>query len=216
MTFAEGRVIAAAVFGKQQSLAQVQSVESLLKKNSPTTVQYLAIFAYKNGAVMTRVASGKAVPEAAQALTSTSPSCEALREILSVPAQAQSQPEMCAQFNGQVTLPEDANPSLVVVTRKTLLNKDLTAHFNGKVQFGQQCNQMTHQIKLQGKMSRDEAMTKHAQQSPQAQQCEQDEKKGFSISPVCLKVANTQAGALNKGNLVFQVSFSSKISKIFF
>jgi len=39
--------------------------------------------------------------------------------------------------------------------------------------------------------------------SPQAKKCIEDEKKGFTVSPVCLWVSEQQAAALNKGNLEF-------------
>lgn len=50
-------------------------------------------------------------------------------------------------------------------------------------------------------------MTEYAQsKSRQAQQCNEDEKKGFTVSEVCMWVAKHQAAALNKGDI--KVSFT--------
>jgi hypothetical protein len=203
-----GYIVAAAVIGKRTPIRPVQdgkaSIQKILQKGSPSTIQYFAQFSKSNGRVYFRAASGDAANEAAKALPQSSKSLQALREALVESPNTKAQPDGCAEFEGEYDPPAWANRGQQLVLRKRLLADELVVKIKAELQFGESCQKMPYEIKLQGKLERDQQMTEYAKhQSRQAQKCSEDEKKGFNVSPVCIEVAEQQAAALNKGDLKF-------------
>jgi hypothetical protein len=206
-----GRVIAVALIGKRipirspkEAHAQIQKI---LQKENPSTIQYFAQVSHSLGRFYVRAASGDAANEAAASLPQSSPSLQALREAVVQAQNAKTQQDGCAEFEGEYDAPKHANRHELIVLRKVLLNEELQVKIKAELQFGQSCKQMPHEIKVQGKLNRGPKMTEWAQKkSPEAQKCEEDEKKGFSVSPVCMYVAEQQAAALNQADLKFTFS----------
>ncbi len=153
-----------------------------------------------------RAASGDAANEAAVALPQTSESLRAVREAVIRPQNTKTQPDGCFEFEGEYDAPKHANRHELIVLRKVLLQEELEVKIKAEAQFGQSCRNMPHEIKAQGKLTRGPRMTEWAQtKSPQAQQCAEDEEKGFSVSPVCMEVAEHQAAALNNADIKITV-----------
>jgi len=201
-----GRTVAVAFIGKRAAIKSVQEshgqIQKILSKDYPSTIQYLVQVSRSNGRFYLRAAAGEAANEAAKQLPQTHSSLVAIREMVYEAQNQKSQPDYCTEFEGEFDYPKHANPSQLIVLRKMLLEKDLFVKVKGEVQFGPSCSRMPHSIKLTGKLQRGPKMTEWAKKdSRQAQKCAEDEKKGFSVSPVCLYVAEHQAAALNHADL---------------
>lgn len=206
-----GVVYAVALIGKRVPLRSPQefrSVQKLLDQPQyPTTVQYLLQVSQSAGRMYIRGASGDAANEAAQALPKSSESLQALRQAVKDAPNAQSQPDGCFEFEGEYERPQSYEREQLLVLRKKLLQDELQVQVKGELQYGRSCKGMPHEIKVQGKLHRNKEMTEYAQtKSRKAQKCQEDEKKGFSVSPVCVEVAEQQAAALNEGQ--FKIRFT--------
>lgn len=206
-----GRIVAVALVGKRAPIKSVQEIrgafQNILSKESPSTVQYFAEASQSTGRFNFRVASGNAAAEAVQSLPQSHSSLMAIREILADAQLQRSQQDYCSEFQGHYVAPRHANNKDLVILRQSLLAEDLSVKVNAQLRFGSSCSRLQHQIKLQGKLQRDNQMTEWAKKdSMEAQKCEEDEKRGFSVSPVCLYVAEQQAAALNQISLKLTVS----------
>jgi hypothetical protein len=205
-----GAVYAVGLIGKRVALRSAQdfkSIQKILDQSSPSTVQYLLQFSQSNGRVYIRGASGDAANEAAAALPRSSSSLQELSQAVHDAQNAQAQPEGCFEFEGEYDAPQAYQREQLLVLRKKLLADELVVNVKGELQFGKSCKGMPHQIKAVGKLQRGQQQTEYAQsKSRQAQKCQQDEQKGFSVSPVCIEVAQQQAAALNRGQFKIQYS----------
>jgi len=205
-----GAVYAVALIGKRAPLRSPQefkSVQKVLDNQYPSTVQYILQFSQSSGRLYIRGASGDAANEAAAALPRSSESLQALAQAVRDAPNAQTQPDGCFEFEGEYERPQYIQREQLLVLRKKLLQEDLTVNVKGELQFGKSCKGMPHEIKVQGKLQRNQEMTEYAQtKSRKAQKCQEDEKKGFSVSPVCVEVAEQQAAALNQGQ--FKIKFT--------
>jgi hypothetical protein len=202
------RHYAIALIGKKNPIKPVttmQGIEKILVKGEPSTFNYLAHFAYTKGIhakMNLRLVAGEATKEAAAKLPQEIPSLAAMRDYLIDSHVEVQEFTGCFELRSQVEIPTWANPQEVVILRKRLLAQDLVLNKNTEMHFGHTCNQMPHQIKIKGQWKRSEKMTAWAKnKSPQAKKCEEDERKGFSVSPVCIYVADHQAAALNVGDM---------------
>jgi hypothetical protein len=212
-----GHTVILALLGKKAPLASLDelksSVQKPLQKGSQTTVQYLLHIAQnpQNGKLFVRASIGDACNQAAEALPQSSQSFQAIREAIVDAPNSQKQPKYCMEFQGTMDTPKKASRHIVAVRRETLLAQDLTVKVDGKFQFGQTCRLMPLYVKIQGKLHRDQEMTEWARsKSPQAQQCDEDKKKGFSISQICMDVSEQQAAALNEWHFVVEHSSMPK------
>jgi hypothetical protein len=192
----QGRIVVAALVGKKnyiKSIKNSQGIQNLLQ--GPTTVQYMVQFTKTQERVFIRAAAGDAANEAAALLPQ---SLQTFAKHIINPVNNKEQQDACINFEGHYDAPAKLNRHILVVLRKTLLEQDLKVKVEAALQFGRSCKNMQHKIKLEGDLKRGPKMTKWAlDQSPEARKCIKDEQKGFEISPVCLKVAEHQAAALN-------------------
>jgi hypothetical protein len=207
----EERVYALAFIGKKNPILKFSTtsqIQKILVKGQLSTFHYLAHFAYTRGIhaqMNMRLVAGEATKEAAAKLPTEIPSLAAIRDYLIDSRVEVQEFTGCFELKSQVEIPTWANPREIVILRKRLLDQDLVMNKNTEIHFGSTCNQMPHQIKIKGQLKRGEKMTEWAKnKSPQAKRCEEDEKKGFSVSPVCLWVADHQAAALNVGDMEIQ------------
>jgi hypothetical protein len=210
----EGRVVAVAFIGKRAPIRSPKEaraqIQKILQKENPTTVQYFVQVSKSSGRFYVRAASGDAANEAALSLPQSSPSLQAVREAVVQPQNDKKQDDGCAEFEGEYDAPKHANRHELLVLRQVLLQEELSVKIKAEVQFGQTCKNMKHEIKVQGKLSRGPKMTEWAQKkSPQAKKCEEDEKKGFFVSRICIRVAEHQAAALNDADL--KITFSKDL-----
>jgi hypothetical protein len=205
-----GAVYAVALIGKRvplRSPREFRTVQKILDSQYPSTVQYLLQFSQSSGRVYIRGASGDAANEAADALPRSSESLQALRQAVRQAPNAQTQPDGCFEFEGEYERPQSFERDQLLVLRKKLLQDELKVNVKGELQYGKSCKGMPHEIKIVGKLERNQEMTEYAQtKSRKAQKCQEDEKKGFSVSPVCVEVAEQQAAALNQGQ--FKIKFT--------
>jgi hypothetical protein len=206
-----GLIVAAAIIGKRTPIRPVEqgkgSIQKILQKGSPSTVQYFAQYSKSAGRAYIRLAIGDAANEAAKALPQNSKSLQALAEAIFDSPNTKTQPDGCVEFEGEYNAPKWANRGQLWVSRKRLLSEELKVNIKAELQFGRSCSNMPHEIKAEGKLYRGEKMTEYAQtKSREAQQCNEDEKKGFNVSPVCMWVQKHQAAALNKGEI--KISFT--------
>jgi hypothetical protein len=210
----QGRVVAIAMLGKRVGIRSPQEargqIQKILQKENPSTFQYLVQVSHSRGRFYVRAAAGDAANEAAAALPQTSQSLQAVREAVVQPQNTKTQQDGCVEFEGEYDAPKHANRHQLLTLRKVLLQEELSVKVKAEAQFGESCKSMPHEIKLQGKLFRGPKMTEWAQKkSPEAQKCEKDEKKGFSVSPVCMYVAEHQAAALNHVDV--KVMFSQNL-----
>jgi hypothetical protein len=203
------RVIAFGLIGKAKAIPPVRGLSSVvdnLNDQVENQIQYLVQIALRSNKLLTRVASADAANQAAKALPTESRSLEILRNAIIKAKNAESQDDGCIELTAKYTAPEHANQQLLAVLRKTLLSQDLKVKVQAQLRLGESCQKLPYKLSMDGELVRDSDMTKYAQkESDEAQACEEDEKKGFSLSDSCLEVANTQAAALNKIRLTFKV-----------
>lgn len=209
-----GRVIAVALLGKRVPIRSPKEsrgqIQKILQKENPSTVQYLIQVSKSSGRIYVRAAAGDAANEAAAQLPQSSQSLQAVREAVVQPQNQKTQPDACAELEGEYDAPNHANRHELVVLRKVLLQEDLQVKVKAELQFGKQCKNMPHEIKVQGKLQRGPKMTEWAKnKSPEAQKCKEDEEKGFSVSPICMWVSEHQAAALNQADL--KITFSQNL-----
>jgi hypothetical protein len=205
----QGHVLVVALLGKKQPLESLNELKSQVQKpllkSSPSTVQFLFQLNANQGKLFTRVAVGDAVNQAAEVLPQSSRAFQAIREAIVKSSNEKNQPKYCAELKLTVDTPKYASRHIVAVRRETLLAQDLAVKVQGQLQAGASCRVMPLQVTVQGKLRRDAEMTEWAQhKSPEAKQCNQDKKKGFSVSQVCMDVSEQQAAALNNIQLTFQ------------
>jgi hypothetical protein len=205
-----GSVYAVALIGKRVPLRSAQefkTIQKILDQSYPSTVQYIFQVSQSQGRLYLRAASGDAANEAAQALPRSSESLQAVAQAVRDAPNAQTQPDGCFEFEGEYERPQIYQREQLLVLRKKLLADELFVDVKGELQYGKSCKAMPHEIKFQGKLQRNQEMTEYAQtKSRKAQKCQEDEKKGFYVSPVCVEVAEQQAAALNQGQ--FKIKFS--------
>jgi hypothetical protein len=201
------RVYAVAIIGKKnpiQCIKTTQGIQKILAKGTESTVNYLWEVNTSRGKLNIRLAAGEACKEAATKLPQNVESLVAIREYIVDCPLTKTQRDFCVEFRGEVERPNWANKRELIVLRKRLLAEDLVVKTNAELSFGNTCSSLNHQIKMDGNLRRGEHMTEWAREkSPQAKKCIEDEKKGFSVSPVCLWVSEQQAAALNKWKLDF-------------
>jgi len=178
------------------------AIQPPLQKGSRNTVQYLLHIAQSaQGKLFLRLSIGGAANQAAESLPQ-SQSLQGVREAVAGSPNGQSQPDACIEFQGTIDTPKRASRHVIAYTRKSLLEQNLSVKIQAQLQAGKNCRLMPVFVKVQGKLQRDQEMTEWAQtKSPKAQRCTADEKKGFSVSQVCLEVAREQAAALNEMQL---------------
>jgi hypothetical protein len=201
------RVYAVAVIGKKnpiQCIKTTSGIQKILTKGTESTVNYLWEVKTSHGKMNVRVAAGEACKEAATKLPENIESLVAIREYIVDCPLAKTQHDFCVELRGEMDRPNWANRRELIVLRKRLLSEDLIVKVKSELMFGKTCSSLPHQIKMEGNLRRGQHMTEWANtKSPQAKKCIEDEKKGFSVSPVCLWVSEQQAAALNKAKLEF-------------
>jgi hypothetical protein len=203
--------LAIALLGKSRPIPTVDQTSSIvnnLDQQVESKVQYLLQVAYRSNKILIRTSSADAANQAAKDLPTDSQSLQILRDAIIKGPNANEQQDACIELNAKYIAPQHANQKILTVLRKTLLEKDLKVQVQGKLQFGESCksSDLKYKIVLDGELTRTAEMTKYAgKESPEAQICEEDEKKGFTISDTCLEVSDTQAAALNKYQLAFKV-----------
>jgi hypothetical protein len=205
-----GQVYAIGIIGKRipvRSAQEAKTIQKILDKANPSTFQYILQVSQSSGRLYIRGASGDAANEAAAALPRSSDSLQAVSQAIYDAPNAKTQQDYCFEFEGEYERPQAFQREQLLVLRKKLLADELNVQVKGELQFGQSCKGMPHEVKIVGKLQRGPEMTQYAQsKSRRAQKCLQDEKKGFSVSPVCLEVAEQQAAALNRGQ--FKIQFT--------
>lgn len=201
------RLYAWAFIGKKdpiQSIYRSTGIQKILEKGTTSTVQYLWEVYMTRGHFNLQFAAGKAAKEVAMTFHETSSALQAIREYIVECPLMNIQRDMCVKFVNKYDRPIWANRRELIVLRKRLLSEELVVKIESELKFGQSCAQLPYHIKMQGNLRRDQEMTEWAlRKSPKALKCIEDEKKGFTVSPVCLWVSEQQAAALNKWNLEF-------------
>ncbi|CAG7820460.1 unnamed protein product, partial [Allacma fusca] len=165
------------------------AIQPPLQKGSRNTVQYLLHIAQSaQGKLFLRLSIGGAANQAAESLPQ-SQSLQGVRVAVAGSSNGQSQTDACIEFQGTIDTPKRASRHVIAYTRKSLLEQNLSVKIQAQIQAGKNCRIMPLFVKVQGKLQRDQEMTEWAQtKSPKAQRCTADEKKGFSVSQVCLEV----------------------------
>jgi len=190
-----------AIVGKNTPIVRCQEshgIQHVLVKNTPSTVQYMLHWFKTHDKLNVRFAIGDSVKEAAVKLPEHIPSLMAVREYLKDSTVEKTELNYCFELRGMYELPIWADRRELVVLRKRLLSEDLVVNMKNEFHFGTTCSNMPHQIKMEGHFKRGADMTEWARdKSFQAKKCIEDERKGFTVSPVCLWVAEHQAAALN-------------------
>lgn len=201
------RLFALAFIGKKdpiQSIYRSTGIQKVLEKGTTSTVQYLFEMYLTRGHFNLQFAAGKAAKEVAMSFHESSSALQAIREYIVECPLLNIQRDICVQWVTKYERPIWANRRELIVLRKRLLSEELVVKIESELKFGHSCAQLPHFIKMQGDLRRDEEMTEWAlRKSPKAQKCIEDEKKGFTVSPVCLWVSEQQAAALNKIHLEF-------------
>lgn len=170
-------------------------------------IQYLLQVAVRKNKVFIRASAANAANEAAKAMPNDSESIRILRDAIVKGPNAREQRNGCMELSAKYRAPSHANQKILTVLRKSLLDKELKVQVEGTYKFGENCRKddLKYKIVLNGELVRNAEMTKWAdKESPEAKICEEDEKKGFTVSDTCIEVANTQAAALNKWRLAFK------------
>jgi hypothetical protein len=207
-----GFVVVLALLGKKAPLESLNelksSVQKPLQNSATTTVQYLAqLNLNRQGKLFSRVAMGEAVKSAAQDLPSTSRAFQGIREAIVEAQNSKNQAKACVELQLTIDTPKHASRHIVAIRAESLLAQDLSVKVQGKLQAGQSCRMMPLTVQIQGKFRRDQEMTQWAQsKSPEAKKCNQDKKKGFTVSQICMDVSEQQAAALNQFQITFQHS----------
>jgi len=199
-----------ALIGKKEHIKPIQTVTEIQKilVRTPTTFNYLWQKTFTNDMDNSNVwlSFGESCKEAVTKFPTDVPSIEAIRNyIKDSPIEHNLQDAFCLNINTAYERPTWANRRELIVLRKKLLSTDLHTKLTTLVNFGEKCSEMKHRIHINGKFERNEKMTEWATgKSMEAKKCIEDEKKGFTVSPVCLWVSEHQASALNKGQLEIQ------------
>jgi hypothetical protein len=197
-----GHVFGLAVVGKKTAITRCEDtkgVQKVLTKGTPSTIEILVhtVMTRKNWNV--RWTIGSAVKEACKKLPENIHSLFAIRIALCDSTVEFKDLDYCMEMKSVYDRPNWANRKELIVLRKKLLSQDLTVKMKTEIKFGKTCSDMKHVIKMDGEFKRDTDQTEWARdKSHQAKKCTEDEKKGFTVSPVCLWVSEHQAAALNK------------------
>lgn len=203
-------VVVVAIIGKSspiQSPIKSRGIQKHLERdNFPSTVHFL--FSAEHDAdnkIFYRLTLGAPAKKAAQQLPQESQAIMNIRDALVNVPLSNIQEPVCVEYNGEYKRPTFANRDDLVIFRQILLKKDLTVNIKGKLSFGRSCDNQEHSISFRGTLERDQEMTEYAKtQSAEAQQCNEDEKRGFYSSNVCLRNSEQQASALNFIDLKFK------------
>jgi len=200
-------VYAVALIGKKEPIHTVYrstGIQKVLEKGTTSTIHYLLKLKTTRGLLNVNFATGKAAKELAMTLHETWPAFVAIREAIVDSPIMSIQHDICVKFENKYERPVWANRRELIVLRKRLLSEELVVKVQSELKFGKTCNDLPHFIEMQGNLRRDQEMTEWAlHKSPKAKKCIEDEKKGFTVSPVCLWVSEQQAAALNKIHLEF-------------
>lgn len=214
------RHIAIAIIGKKTPITTVfrtTGIQKVLEKGTHSTVQYLIEMLWTNGHLKVQLGAGKAAKEIALTLKETCPALMAIREAIVDCPIMDIQHDICVHWENKYERPIWANRHELIVLRKRLLAEELVVKVQSELKFGKTCTQLPHFIKVVGNLKRDEEMTEWAlNKSPKALKCIEDEKKGFSVSPVCLWVSEQQAAALNKIHLEFNYELPTLVKNYLF
>lgn len=209
----KGRVIVLAVVTKKEEIPPVSrsgGVVDLLKSENANQHQYIAQLSKRSDKLFFRYAQGAAAEEAARSLPSNSNSLQKLANSVINPDYQGQQTEFCSELSAKINYPKYAHPRLLVALRDALLNNELKVDVAALAQFAHTCKNedlKQNEISMNGQLQRSQNMTEYAKsKSQEAQQCEQDENQGFSVSDDCLTVSIEQASALNKARLSFKWS----------
>jgi len=197
-----GDIVALAVVGKKTPIVRCEEthgIQKILVKGTPSTVHYLIHWMMNHEKTYLRWSVGEAVKEACTRLPEDIPSLLAIREVLMDSTVELTELNYCMELRGLWERSILGNKRELVVLRRRLLAEDLIVKMKHELHFGKTCSNMPHKIKIEGHLKRDNLMTEWAREkSFQAKKCIEDEKKGFTVSPVCLWVADQQAAALNE------------------
>lgn len=197
---------------KKQEIPPVSragSVINLLQSENPNQHQFIAQLSKRADKFFLRYAQGAAAEEAARSLPSGSNSLQKLANAVIDPDYQGQQTEFCSEISAKINYPKYAHPRLLVALRDTLLSNELSVDVQALAQFAHTCKNedlQQNEISMNGQLQRGQNMTEYAKsKSQEAQQCQEDENQGFSVSDDCLTVAVEQAAALNKARLSFKV-----------
>jgi len=187
-----------------QTIYRTSGIRKVLEKGTPSTINYIFQMLTTRGHMNVQFGAGKAAKEVAMTLRQESPSLMAIREAIVESPLMEVQHDMCLKWEHKYERPIWANRKELIVLRKRLLAEDLIVKVQSELKFGKTCSSLEHVINMEGNLRRGEKMTEWAREkSPNAIKCIEDEKKGFTVSPVCLWVSEQEAAALNKIHLEF-------------
>jgi len=196
-----GHVYALAVIGKKTPIVRCEEthgIQKILVKGTPSTIHYLIHWMWNREKTYMRWSVGEAVKEACTRLPEDIPSLMAIREALMESTVEKTDLTYCMELRGLWERPMVANRRDLVILRQRLLAEDLLVKMKHEIHLGKMCSNMPHKIMIEGHLKRDTLMTEWAREkSIEAKKCIEDERKGFTVSPVCLWVADQQASALN-------------------
>ena len=207
-------MVVVAVLTKKEEVQPVShstgtGLANLLKAETPNQHQFIAQLSKRQDKFFLRLAQGAAAEEAARSLPSDSNSVQKLANAVIDPDYTGQQTEFCSEISAKIDYPKFAHPRLLVALRDTLLSNELNVDVQALAQFAHTCKDedlKQNEISMTGQLQRGPNMTEWARnKSPEAQQCEEDESQGFSVSDDCLTVAIEQASALNRARLTVQV-----------
>lgn len=198
---------------KKQEIPPVSrsgGVVDLLKAENPNQHQFIVQLSKRQDKFYLRYAQGSPAEDAASSLPTSSNSLQKLATAVIEPDYQGQQSEFCAELSAKINYPKFAHPRLLVALRDTLLNNELNVELQALAQFAHTCKNQDlkqNEISMIGHLQRGRNMTEYARsKSQEAQQCQQDENQGFSISDDCMTVAVEQAAALDEGLFMFQVN----------
>jgi len=175
-------------------------------ENTASAVQYLLSTASRPGQVGIRASAGEATKEHATGLPMNSAAVEHIKQAINSPMTKDQKP-YCGDYKGTYQFTDWANRESLLFLRENLLRQGLKVSVRGELSFGSSCRDQVHNVTFKGEMKRDEEMTQWAkEESDEAKQCNDDEKKGFASSPVCIINSEQQAAALNVAELDIRVS----------
>jgi hypothetical protein len=179
-----------------------RGVQMLIPVGTPSVVQYLFQFRMNRDLVVFRTAAGEPCKELATKIPEGISYLTHIREFFLKSTVELTEMNYCMAVNKVFEWPEWVKRNDLVVLRKKLLNEDLMVKVKSEINFGRTCTQMNHKIMMNGEMKRGQEMTEWAREkSLLAKKCMDDEKKGFSVSRVCLHSVREEAAALNEGKV---------------
>jgi hypothetical protein len=177
-------------------------VQHLLVEGTPSVVQYLIHMWMNHDLMGIRTAVGEPCKDMVAKFPENVHMLMPLREFFMHSPVELTEWNHCIEMHRDFEWPEWVKNDELIVLRKRLLNENLVVKTKTELHFGHTCTEMKHKIKMEAEWKRGEDMTEWARnKSPLAKKCIDDEKKGFTVSKVCLKVAKDLAAALNLGKI---------------